>query len=184
MNPTMEPAPLADPQTCCPTLTLRKITVEGALLVDVRERDEVAALAFNVRDVVQIPLSEFERRFAELPRERELILACAGGQRSLKAAYYLIYQGYPRVANMEDGMAKWLRKGFPVKGGPAAGIAPAAAAGCCSPTDVAGEGCCGSTTATAEGGGCEPTAGAGSGCCGASAADALVLGSCCGGADA
>jgi rhodanese-related sulfurtransferase len=171
MTPTMEPAALADPQSFCPTLSLRKTTEEGALLVDVRERDEVAALAFDVPDIVHIPLSEFERRFAELPRERQLILACAGGQRSLKAAYYLIYQGYLRVANMQDGMAKWLRKGFPVKA--RAGIA--SAAGCCTPTGMIGESCCGSAPSVT-GGGREPS----SGCCGGSADDTSA--SCCGGA--
>lgn len=173
MTPTMEPAALAEPQSFCPTLTLRKTTEEGALLVDVRERDEVAALAFDVPDVVHIPLSEFERRFAELPRERELILACAGGQRSLKAAYYLIYQGYPRVANMEDGMTKWLRKGFPVK----AGNGIASAAGCCTSAGTVGESCCGSAPAPT-GSACEP----GGSCCGGSADD--KAGSCCGGAGA
>lgn len=174
MTPTMEPAALAEPQSFCPTMTLRKTTQEGALLVDVRERDEVAALAFDVPDVVHIPLSEFERRFAELPRERQLILACAGGQRSLKAAYYLIYQGYPRVANMEDGMAKWLRKGFPVKGG--AGIG--SAAGCCTPAATVGESCCGSAPAVKDSTG-EP---GGSGCGGS--ADDTAAGSCCGGSSA
>jgi rhodanese-related sulfurtransferase len=167
MKHSIEPAALAEPAQYCPTITLRKTTEEGALLVDVRERDEVAALAFDVPDVVHIPLSEFERRFAELPRERQLILACAGGQRSLKAAYYLIYQGYPRAANMEGGMAKWLRKGFPVK----AGAGMASAAGCCAPAGTVGESCCGSAPAVT-----------GGGCCGGSAADAAA--SCCGGAGA
>lgn len=151
-----EPATLADPKAICPTLTRRKLSEEGALLVDVRERDEVAALAFDVPAVVNIPLSEFERRFAELPRDRELIVACAVGQRSLKAAYYLIYQGYPRVANMEDGMAKWLRKGFPVHGDASAVLAT-------------GSGCCASTTTAA-----------GGGCCGSAAVPASSSGSCAG----
>lgn len=176
MNHEMEPAALAAPQSFCPTLTLRKSTGEGALLVDVREREEVAALAFDVPDVVHIPLSEFERRFAELPRERELILACAGGQRSLKAAYYLIYQGYPRVANMEEGMDKWLRKGFPVKAGAVSGVAPASAAGCCTPAGGVDESCCGSAASAASGGD-EPDSGCGGGSTDASPAS----GSCCGG---
>lgn len=142
MSATMKPAALAEPKSFCPVLTRRKLYEEGALLVDVREHDEVAALAFDVPAVVNIPLSEFERRFVELPRDRELILACAGGQRSLKAAYYLIYQGYPRVSNMEDGMAKWLRKGFPVHGD--GSTAPATGSGCCTSTmNAAGGGCCG-----------------------------------------
>lgn len=144
MTHSDEPAALADPQSLCPTSTRRKTTEEGALLVDVRERDEVAALAFDVPDVVHIPLSEFERRFAELPRERELILACASGQRSLKAAYYLIYQGYLQVANMEDGMTKWLRKGFPVRGS----AQVMAQQDCCGDNPVSTEtGCCAGATA-------------------------------------
>jgi rhodanese-related sulfurtransferase len=143
MNHPAEPAALPEPQQYCPTLTLRKATEEGALLVDVRERDEVAALAFDVPDIVHIPLSEFERRFAELPRERELILVCAGGQRSLKAAYYLIYQGYTRVANLQDGMTRWLSKGMPVKG--RADRQAPGANGCCAPALSTGTSCCGAS---------------------------------------
>jgi len=51
------------------------------LLVDVRERTEVGRVAFDVPGIVVMPLSEFEQRFAELPRDRELVLACASGPR-------------------------------------------------------------------------------------------------------
>ena len=70
----------------CPTTT-RRLLAEGALLVDVRERAEVARMAFDVPALVQMPLSEFERRFDELPRDRPLVLACESGPRSLKATY-------------------------------------------------------------------------------------------------
>ncbi|MHB1799244.1 MAG: rhodanese-like domain-containing protein [Vulcanimicrobiaceae bacterium] len=150
MTHSNEPAALADPQQLCPTLTLRKVTEEGALLVDVRERDEVAALAFDVPDIVHIPLSEFERRFVELPRERELIVVCTDGQRSLKAAYHLIDQGYTRVANLEGGLAQWVRKRFPVKSSTAPSVVPAAAAGYCTTTEPPSGGCCGPTTASAK----------------------------------
>ena len=140
--------PLTDARAYCPTLTLRKVTEEGAWLVDVREPEETAALAFDVPNLVQMPLSEFERRYAELPRDRELILACSAGARSLKATYFLMYHGYTQVAYMEGGLDKWLRKGFPVRGdGRAADAtcncapAGAAASGCCTPAPASG-GCC------------------------------------------
>ena len=124
----------------CPTTT-RRLIGEGALLVDVRERNEVAQLAFDVPGVVVMPLSEFEQRFAELPRDRELVMACASGPRSLKATYFLLYQGYTRVANMDGGIHKWASKGFPITGARAA--APVAAGGgCCGPASSRG-GCCG-----------------------------------------
>jgi rhodanese-related sulfurtransferase len=99
----------------CPTTT-RKALAAGALLVDVREAPEVAAVAFADCDVLHIPLSELEARWTEIPRDRDVILACAVGVRSLKATYFLMYQGYERVANMKHGMQRWIERGFAVKG--------------------------------------------------------------------
>lgn len=133
----------------CPTLTFRKVTEEGAWLVDVREPSETAALAFDVPNVIAMPLSELEQRFSELPRDQELILACAVGERSLKATYFLMYHGYDRVANMEDGLKKWVRKGFPVKGDASSlatgsgcsAQAEASTGACCAPSSPQ-SGCC------------------------------------------
>jgi rhodanese-related sulfurtransferase len=139
----------------CPTTT-RRLLGEGALLVDVRELGEVAQLAFDAPGVLLMPLSELEQRYAELPRDRQLVLACATGERSLKATYFLMYQGYTRVANMEGGIMKWARKGFPIRG--AADAAAPAATGCCSSGAPA------------------PTS-----CCEAPAVDATPASACCGG---
>ena len=119
---------LPEAREVCPT-TSRRLLAEGALLVDVREAAEVNQLAFAGCEQLRIPLSEFERRWAEIPRDRGVILACAVGQRSLKATYYLMYQGYDRVMNMQHGLKRWAARGFPVTGD-AAG-APVATGGCC-----------------------------------------------------
>lgn len=123
----------------CPTIA-RRLIGEGALLVDVRERAEVDQLAFDVADIAVMPLSEFEQRFAELPRDRELVLVCQSGPRSLKATYFLMYQGYTRVANLEGGIFKWASKGFPIKGAQPASTATVP--GCCSPSPAATGKCC------------------------------------------
>lgn len=152
----------------CPTTT-RRLLGEGALLVDVRERAEVARLAFGVPEVVVMPLSEFEQRFTELPRDRELVLACATGPRSLKATYFLMYQGYTRVANMDGGVNKWASKGFPIQGARAASPdALAGAGGCCSPA----------STAAATGSCCVPAT-ASSSCCSPASTPERQGGSCC-----
>ncbi len=147
----------------CPTTT-RRLIGEGALLVDVRERSEVAQVAFDVPDIVVMPLSEFEQRFAELPRERELVMVCQSGPRSLKATYFLMYNGYTHVSNMEGGLFKWASKGFPIKGAQAA--SPAAVGDCC-PTSAASSSCCDPTPgATAQAGGCcSPSTASGGTCC-------------------
>ena len=146
----------------CPTTT-RRLIGEGALLVDVRERNEVAQLAFDVPDLVVMPLSEFERRCGELPRDRELVLVCESGPRSLKATYFLMYRGYTRVVNMEGGIVKWAAKGLPVKGARAA--VPGAAGGCCG-DGAAASSCCRTTAAAVPAASCcRPTATTAAKCC-------------------
>ncbi|PRD64874.1 rhodanese-like domain-containing protein [Malikia granosa] len=157
MSQNME---LPQAREVCPTTT-RRLVGEGALLVDVRERSEIDALAFDVPELVVMPLSEFEQRYSELPRDRELVIVCRSGNRSLKATYFLMYQGYSRVSNMSGGMVKWLSKGFPVVG--QRFEAPAASASCCA------------------GSGCAPSTADNGACCGASAdqAQAETASSCC-----
>jgi rhodanese-related sulfurtransferase len=159
----------------CPTTT-RRLLAEGACLVDVREHAEIERLAFDVPGLVVMPLSEFEQRFAELPRDRELVLACHAGARSLKATYFLLYQGFTQVSNMEGGIMKWATKGFPIQGAPARETN--VAGGCCgtaAPASVqatevaAASSCCG---------GREQAAQAGS-CCRSSSADGASDRGCC-----
>jgi len=131
---------LSQVREVCPTTT-RRLLDEGALMVDVRELDEVAQVAFDVPGVLLMPMSELEQRFAELPRDRDLVLVCREGERSLKAASFLKYQRYARVASMEGGLFKWARKGFPIKGAQPAPAATATAAGCSCAAPGSGR-CC------------------------------------------
>lgn len=145
---------LAEAREVCPT-TSRRLLAEGALLVDVREPAEVAGIAFADCEQLRIPLSQFERRWAEVPRDRDVILACASGQRSLKATYWLMYQGYDRVMNMQHGLQRWAARGFPVTGDAAhagqggggsccgGSSTPATeAVACCAPAETAKTACC------------------------------------------
>lgn len=134
---------LEEAKQVCPTTT-RRLVSEGALLLDVRERTEVASLAFDVPAIVNIPLFELEQRWSELPKDREIVLVCESGERSLKATYYLQFQGFTHVSNMEGGLLKWMRKGFPVIGKRYEAPAAAATSSCCGgPAPVASSaGCC------------------------------------------
>ena len=101
----------------CPSTTQGWVK-KGALLVDVREADEVNELKFNVPSLVHIPLTEFEDRYTELPMDKELVIVCQNGARSLRAAAFLVHKGYDleKVVNMRHGMVRWVHKGFPVVG--------------------------------------------------------------------
>ncbi|MFN4125275.1 rhodanese-like domain-containing protein [Pannonibacter indicus] len=137
---------LAEAREVCPT-TSQRLLKEGALLVDVREPAEVAQVGYSGCEVVNIPLSQFEDRWQEVPRDRDVILACAVGERSLKATYFLMYQGYTRVMNMKPGIARWVARGFPITGSAEAVAASEAASSCCGGSAEAGaesSSCCGS----------------------------------------
>lgn len=130
----------------CPTLTKQAIE-EGALLVDVREKDEVDLLSFDVPNIVNIPLSEFEERYIELTKDQMIVMVCKVGERSLKTAYYLANHGYTDVSNMDGGIEKWVKKGFPTKGDISS--LKKTDSGCCGSSNEVksnDSGCCGSST--------------------------------------
>ena len=96
-----------------------------------RERAEIERLSFDVPELIIMPLSELENRFTELPIDKELILVCQHGVRSLKAIYFLMYHGYNNVTNMSGGLAKWVLRQFPIKGDPTAIEMPVDGGRCC-----------------------------------------------------
>lgn len=101
----------------CPTTTYNNLS-EGILLVDVREKDEVEKISLDVPNVINIPISEFESRFNEIPKDKDVVLVCMVGQRSLLATGFLIKNGYDvnKVTNMKLGLVRWIERGFPSKG--------------------------------------------------------------------
>lgn len=117
----------------CPTTT--QVWVQnGALLVDVREKDELETLVYDVPNIINIPLSDFENRYGEIPKDKDVVMVCKTGQRSLRAAGFLVNHGYTHVVNMQHGIVRWVQKGFPTKGD-ATGITSDSS--CCSTS-----GCC------------------------------------------
>jgi rhodanese-related sulfurtransferase len=78
-------------------------------LLDVRTPDEFRQA--RLKGAVLIPINEFERRFAEVPRDRPVLVYCAVGSRSRPAAGLLAGRGYPEVYQMTDGIMGWYRNG-------------------------------------------------------------------------
>jgi rhodanese-related sulfurtransferase len=129
----------------CPTTTQEWVK-NGALLIDVREKDEVAQLAYDVPNIINIPLTEFEERYSEIPKDKEVVMVCRSGGRSLRAAGFLVNHGYDKVVNMQHGIIRWTQKGFPTKGDASSVLATAQDSGCCAtaPKQNA-QSCCDST---------------------------------------
>ena len=61
-----------------------------------------------------MPLSRLSQRAAELPRDRPLLVHCAGGYRSSIAASLLQQAGFADVSELAGGIAAWEAAGLPV----------------------------------------------------------------------
>lgn len=83
----------------------------GAMLIDVRESHEYRN--GHAPGAKLISLGVIERRFGEIPKERQILVVCQSGMRSAQAAKLLSANGY-LVKNVSGGMANWQRSGLKV----------------------------------------------------------------------
>ena len=57
-----------------------------------------------------LPLPELPQRFAELDKNREMVVHCKSGMRSAKAVDFLKQAGFRKVRNMKGGILAWSDK--------------------------------------------------------------------------
>jgi len=86
----------------------------GALLLDVRAVGERAKS--RIAGTLSIPLSQLEQRLGEVPRDRPVIVHCAGGYRSSIAASLLARAGIGDVSELAGGIAAWDQTHPPLEG--------------------------------------------------------------------
>jgi rhodanese-related sulfurtransferase len=94
-------------------LEAKKRIDNGAVLVDVREQNEFDDL--RIPGSILVPLSEFQQRFEELPKDKEIVMQCRSGARSGQATEFLLANGYTNVVNMTGGILAWNEAGLPVQ---------------------------------------------------------------------
>lgn len=87
---------------------------KGDFLLDVREQHEFDDV--HISGSTLIPLSEFEERYDELPRGKNIVVQCRSGARSAKATDVLLEKGYKAV-NMAGGILAWEEADLPVRYG-------------------------------------------------------------------
>jgi len=90
----------------------QRISKGNAVLIDVREDDELAAA--KVPGALHIPLRELSQRAQELPPGKELLLFCRSGNRSMFATELLVRNGESPVYNVAGGIIAWYRAGLPL----------------------------------------------------------------------
>jgi ArsR family transcriptional regulator len=92
---------------------LDRLRLGTATVLDVRPEDEFAN--GHLPDALNIPLSQLERRLAELPADQEIVAYCRGPWcvLSFEAVALLRQRGY-QVRRLEDGFPEWKVAGLPV----------------------------------------------------------------------
>ena len=81
---------------------------DDVFILDVREPNEYQIC--KIPGSVLIPLGELPRRYAELPKDKDIVAHCKMGGRSAKAAEFLQSVGFKRVKNLRGGILDWIDK--------------------------------------------------------------------------
>jgi rhodanese-related sulfurtransferase len=77
-------------------------------LLDVRE-DWETTLAPVPSALVHIPMGQIADRLSELDPQKETVVICRSGGRSMEIARFLAAQGFSSVFNLAGGILRWSR---------------------------------------------------------------------------
>jgi len=83
------------------------------LVIDVRGPKEYQSA--RIPGSLNIPLNHLEERVAELPRNRKIIVQCAGGYRSSIASSILQRHAFDNLAELTGGLAAWQAAKLPAQ---------------------------------------------------------------------
>ncbi len=94
----------------CQSVKSKLDTSENFLLLDCREQQEWDHV--RIDGATLIPMSEIQDRVGELDehRDREIVVYCHHGGRSLQVAMWLAQQGFSNVLNMTGGIDAWAQQ--------------------------------------------------------------------------
>ena len=100
-----------DVKTC-----YNKVIKENAILIDVREFDEIEGVSYNVPNRIDIPLSTFEKNIDRIPQDTSLLIACRRGIRSYDVTNFLLQNNFKNVYNLKGGIIEWASEQLPING--------------------------------------------------------------------
>lgn len=89
-------------------LAERRKAGDAIAILDVRDPWEAECCALE--GSLHIPLSDLQRRAAELPKDRPLVVMCHLGGRSAQAVSWLRSKGFSRAINLQGGIDAWARR--------------------------------------------------------------------------
>ncbi len=87
----------------------------GTLFVDIREQLEYDEI--RIPGSTLIPMSQMNQRWEEIPKDKEVVLYCRTGSRSMYLIQQLQQMGFENLINLEGGIVKWYQFNYPVEQG-------------------------------------------------------------------
>jgi adenylyltransferase/sulfurtransferase len=81
---------------------------EDVFILDVRNPEEFQIC--RIPGSTLVPLPSLPQRFAELDREREMVVHCKSGMRSQKAIQFLREKGFRKLTNLKGGILAWAER--------------------------------------------------------------------------
>jgi len=95
------------------TIARRRWENGDALVLDVRNGGEFRH--GHIPGALHIPASRLVAKLDALPRDKQLLVHCAGGGRSVVAASALVAHGFTDVVDVAGGFDAWEEAGYPVE---------------------------------------------------------------------
>lgn len=86
---------------------------QGAFFLDVRTQEDWDQV--HIANSRVIPLDELQSRLSELPSNRDIVVVCLVGKRSLEGMSILQQAGFSRASCMTGGLNAWKAAGYPVE---------------------------------------------------------------------
>jgi rhodanese-related sulfurtransferase len=85
---------------------------ENFQFIDCREQEEWND--GHINGATLVPLSELQERYEFMMPEKnkQIVLQCRSGKRSMNAAMFLLSKGYTDLINLEGGILAWTAAGF------------------------------------------------------------------------
>ena len=95
-----------------PAVASERTAAGAATIVDVRSAAERRQK--RIDGSVSVPLNHFAEHLTEIPKDRPVLVYCAGGYRSSIAASLLQAHGFTQVAEIAGGIAAWEAAHLPI----------------------------------------------------------------------
>ena len=92
----------------------KMIEKQKVVLVDVRTDGEWNAGHLKDAKHIDISKPDFDKKISELKKDATVIVYCAVGGRSSRAAGMMSSKGFKKVYNMDGGINAWAANDFPI----------------------------------------------------------------------